>query len=112
MAKVHLVDTVKSYQESYGDTHIDYSKLVPKEHEDMVWFLLPNQVQKELQSIENVTFETLENVTVGKQNEAFTTPFQPKDYNHRKFAFNFSKEYLDEHKITRCEESDTTGSEE
>lgn len=32
MAKVHLVDTVISYQEMYGDNHIDYSKLVPQEH--------------------------------------------------------------------------------
>ena len=52
-------------------------------------------------------------MTVGKQNEAFTTPFQPIDYNLKRWRFLFSKEYLDEHKITLCcEDSDTTVSEE
>lgn len=32
MAKVHLVDTVKSYREMYGDTYVDYSNVVPQEH--------------------------------------------------------------------------------
>lgn len=51
-------------------------------------------------------------MTVGKQNDAFTTPFQPKDYNLKQWRFLFSKEYLEEHKISFCEDSDTTVSEE
>jgi len=61
-----------------------------------------------------VAFETLEIYNIGKQSSAFTTPFQPRDYNSKKFIFHFSKEYLDERKITNrlSEENASTGSEE
>ncbi len=41
------------------------------------------------------------------------TPFQPKDYNFKRWRFLFSKEYLSALEITTCcDESDSTGSEE
>jgi|688.fasta_scaffold172297_2 hypothetical protein len=66
MAKHHLVETVSNYKKVYGDSHVDYSKIAPEEYQSMVWWLLPNLVQKELQDIENPDFETLEMFTKGK----------------------------------------------
>jgi len=42
MAKAHLVDTVITYKEMYGNTYVDYSNCVPQEHIDLVWWLCPN----------------------------------------------------------------------
>ena len=40
------------------------------------------------------TFSELEEIAKDKQNEPFTTPFKPKDYNRELFKFEFANEYI------------------
>lgn len=49
-------------------------------------------------------------LSIGKQNQDFTTPFQPRDYNKSKFKFEFSKEYLNEATPTENSEAPKTES--
>lgn len=62
----------------------------------LVWWLFPSQVQSELQSLKHVTFEMLECLANKAQNQDFSTPFQPKDYNRAKHKFEFCKEWINQ----------------
>lgn len=60
----------------------------------LVWWLFPSQVQSELQSLKHVTYEMLEALAKNAQDQDFSTPFQPKDYNRAKHKFEFCKEWI------------------
>ena len=76
-AKVHLVETVDSYRIAFGKSFVDQKLLMPKEYQDLVWFLFPSEITSDLVALKRgASFEVLE--ALGdecQQNEPFNTPF-------------------------------------
>jgi hypothetical protein len=48
----------------------------------------------ELLNLKKETFTDLAEIARDKQNEPFSTPFKPKDYNRELFKFEFANEYI------------------
>ena len=67
---------------------------MPDEFKELVWFLFPSQVLGELLNLKKETFTDLAEIARDKQNELFTTPFKPKDYNRELYKFEFANEYI------------------
>ena len=66
----------------------------------MIWFIFPSEVTQELMQLkkgQDTTFEALETLAnQSRQNDAFNTPFEPKDYNKFTYKFEFSKDLIND----------------
>jgi hypothetical protein len=82
LAKQHLVEAVIGYKSIYGKSNVDQrAALIGEEYHNLVWFLFPSQVLKEILEINANCFEDLKKYN--EQHpvlEEWSMPFTPRDF--------------------------------
>ena len=90
---------MEQYKTIYGKSVVDQALLIPEEYQSLTWFLFPSEVLPDLLELKfksPLSFETLEKFNQSiklQEDEEWTTPYQPRDYNTGEFKFQFSEEY-------------------
>ena len=114
-ANMHLEETINNFKIAYGKSWVDQKLLIPDQYADLVWFLFPSEVLPELLKISKKGFQMSELpvfVAEFHQNDDFSTPFIPKDYNKYTFDYQIETDYLEDSALdsattTDGEQSDT-----
>ena len=80
---------------------MDQRLLIAEEFQRLVWFVFPSEVLPKIMELKyqgQLTFEALEQFVKSQkkqEDEEWTTPYCPRDYNVEEFKYLFSNEYLE-----------------